>query len=175
MAKFTVRQSSLGQKEIEKLLIIFCQALAEIKKPTEAADFIQDLLSEQESLMLAKRLAVAKELIKGEAYLDIQKSLKVSAGTVARVNIWLRESGQGYRTILERIDKSAVKDITEAMPWKVRRRRATVYNWPMEMIEEIFLTSNKKQRQKILSSLNRLRSKSKIYKEINQVLYNMNK
>lgn len=175
MAKFTTRQSSLGSREIEKLLIIFCQALAEIKKPTEAADFVQDLLSEQESLMLAKRLAVARELIKGEAYIDIQKSLKVSAGTIARVNIWLRESGQGYRTILERIEKSPVNDVTEALPWKVRRRRATLYNWPKELIEEIYLTSNKKQRQKILSSLKRLRSKSKIYKEINQVLYNMSK
>lgn len=168
MAKFS--KITLTKKEQEEILISFCQALVEIKKPEEGANFIQDLLSKQEALMLAKRLMIAKLLIKGVTYDYIRDVLKVGPSTIARVNAWLLESGQGYRTIIERLEKSRVEEISQALPWRVRRRRATLYNWPQELLEEIILSADKHQRERIIGALDKINVKSALYKELSSLL-----
>lgn len=174
MARFS-NIVKLNKLEREKLLIAFCQALVEVKKPEEAAAFITDLLSRQEALMLARRLEIAKLLIQGETYSDIQKALKVSHGTIARVNAWLMESGQGFRMILERMNRKGDSEIIAgALPWRVRRRRITLYNWPTELLEEIILSANKRQRQRIVTTLDKLHKKSSLYKELSLLMKGYN-
>src|SRR3989344_2228694 len=102
MAKFS-RIPKLSQREQEELLIGFCKALATLKTQEEAAQFLKDLLSKQEAEMLAKRIEIARLLIKGFTYENIKKALKVSYGTVARVSEWLATSGEGYRLVVSRI------------------------------------------------------------------------
>jgi uncharacterized protein YerC len=72
MAKFP-RIPKLSKQEQEKLLIGFCKALVELRTPEEAAHFLKDLLSKQEAEMLAKRIEIARLLIEGLTYENIQK------------------------------------------------------------------------------------------------------
>src|SRR3989344_7060454 len=102
MAKFS-RISKLSPAEQETLLVGFCKALVELKTAEEAAHFLKDLLSRQEAEMLAKRIEIARLLIKGFTYSEIQKFLRVSHGTDARVSQWLATSGEGYRLVVSRV------------------------------------------------------------------------
>jgi len=168
MAKYIKQQNQISKEEREKLLIAFCKSIVEIKNPQEAAFFIQDLLSKQESLMLSKRLAIAARLIVGESYIEIKNSLMVSTNTIARVNAWLGESGQGYRTVLKRINTKPVVKNDKLQAWHTKKRGINMHNWPQELAKEIILTSNKRQQAKILRILNKVDSKCELYKDLNQ-------
>ena len=101
MAKFSKYQR-LPSAEHQKVLLELCHALVVVKKLEEAANLLIDLFSKQELEMVAKRLKIAKLLVKGYTYEKIRNELKVSQQTIARVNGWLDQSGAGYRLIIQR-------------------------------------------------------------------------
>ena len=110
MAKFG-RKYELTKKETEELLLDFSIVLSEIKKPREAVAFIKDILSASEARMLAKRLKIAELLLENLSYGKIARVLKVSSGTIARVNQWLQFSGDGYRILIERLQSKRKKRV----------------------------------------------------------------
>jgi len=81
---------------------IFLSTLSSLKRDS-ATDFVDDLLSETEKVMLAKRLSIALMTIKGYGPTEISDTLKVSQSTVNNVKKWLNLKGGGYRTTLEKI------------------------------------------------------------------------
>ncbi|RLC35333.1 MAG: hypothetical protein DRZ76_00320 [Candidatus Nealsonbacteria bacterium] len=72
-------------------------------------DFIIDLLTRQETITIAKRIKIAKFLIKGKNYRYIERTLNVSHGTIAKVNYWLAEGGEGFRLIVKKAHKKEHK------------------------------------------------------------------
>jgi transcriptional repressor NrdR len=62
----------MSRQEQEDLFIDFAKALSSVKNPVESANFIQDLLSEAEVVMLARRLQVARLLLDGCTYEEIE-------------------------------------------------------------------------------------------------------
>lgn len=169
MAKFS-KISKLSQSQKEELLIDFCEALTALKNSTEAAQFLKDLLGPQEIEMLAKRLAVAKRLIEGKTYGEIQTELKVSQGTIGRVNLWLQMSGAGYRLVAQRTKKKPEKYSQFAENMKAFKRRYARYYWPELLFEEVMKRAERRQREKLLSTLEGIEDKGKILKEFNQYL-----
>ena len=135
MAKFS-KASKLSPQEQQMLLVSFCKALVELRTPEEAAQFLRDLLSKQEAEMLAKRIEIARLLIKGLTYGEIGKILRVSHGTVARVSQWLATSGEGYRLIVNRVkpEKSEqqeyIEELEKPVSWRNIKRRHPLYFWP---------------------------------------------
>lgn len=89
----------------ERVWEIFLSSLSSLKKES-AANFVDDLLSDAEKIMLAKRLSVALMLIKNYSSAEISDTLKVSPSTVNSVKRWLNVKGEGYRTILSKIVRS---------------------------------------------------------------------
>lgn len=174
MAKFS-KFNKLTKKEEEQLLIEFCKALVELKTPEEAAQFLKDLLSKQEATMLAKRIEIARYLIKGWKYEDIKKSLKVSQGTIARVSQWLETSGDGYRLIVQRVkpEKSGLENMDElekAFSWKHFKKRHPSYFWPELLLEEIVKSAKKSQKERLRSILDKFDEKSELFEHLNQLL-----
>jgi uncharacterized protein YerC len=73
-------------KTIEKQIYnIWYQLMADIKSAEEAKIMFQDLFSETERQVIAKRLAIAIFLDKGRSYENIKNTLKVSSATIASV------------------------------------------------------------------------------------------
>lgn len=175
MAKFP-RIPKLSKQEQEKLLIGFCKALVELKTPEEAAHFLKDLLSKQEAEMLAKRIEIARLLIKGFTYADVQKMLKVSHGTIARVNQWLATSGEGYRLIVERVkeEKSETQEYIEELEkpfsWKRMKRRYPLYFWPDLLLEEFVRSAKKRQKERMQKILAQFDEKSEVFERLNLLL-----
>lgn len=63
----------------------------------------KDLFTHTEYKMFAKRLEIARRLLAGENYQNIQKDLKVTSGTVSRVNNILNEKGEGLKKVNEKL------------------------------------------------------------------------
>ena len=168
------RYSRISNKEKEELLEEFCQAISVLKSPKEIMNFITDLLTKQEMIMLAKRLKIAKLLIEGKDYRSIESLLKVSHSTIAKVNQWLLESGEGFRLVAERTKKEKPKPESfwelAMRDWRRFRRTHSLYFWPQLLIEEIIKTMNKKQKEKIRQAIKKLDYKSKLYKQISKLL-----
>jgi len=173
MAKYTKRQK-LKEEIEENLIIDFCTMVADLRSPEEAVLFIRDLLSKQEIRMLSKRLKIAKMLIDGDKYSDIITELKVSAGTISRINLWLNRSGEGFRLVLSRANKSEpVKP-----SWSGIKRKYPMYYWPEILLKEIVYSANKKQREKLKNIIASADKKTELLKELDIILrkrYNTSK
>jgi len=167
-------RSKISISERQKLLEEFCEALSVLKNPQEIMNFLTDLLTRQEIIVLAKRIKIAKLLIEGKDYRDIESSLKVSHGTIAKVNYWLLESGEGFRIVAERTKKEKPKPPTSwdyAMAdWRKFRRRYPLMFWPQLLFEDIIKAMNKSQKEKVRRAVAKLDRKSILYKQINKIL-----
>lgn len=89
---------------------LFIKTISNLKEPSDIQDFLEDLLSPTEKIMLVKRLAIAILLSKGYTYDKIDKALKVSRATIMHVSYWLKNGKSGYRKSVERIIKDKNKE-----------------------------------------------------------------
>jgi len=79
--------------------------IALLESRDEVKNFFKDLLSETEAIMLARRIQIAKMLLEGFGYEEIQKSLKTSGNTIASVHRWLQGGFGGYEKLVPRLQK----------------------------------------------------------------------
>lgn len=168
------KYSHISVSERTKLLEEFCEAITVLRGPQEIMNFLVDLLTKQELVMLTRRLKIAKFLIEGKGYQDIEGILKVAPTTIAKVNQWLEESGEGFRIVTERTKKEKPKPLGNwdiAMgEWRRFRRRYPSMFWPQLTIEGIIKTMNKRQKDKVRRAIKKLDHKSSTYKQINKLL-----
>ncbi len=166
MAKFTKRQK-LSKREETDLIIDFCNAVTSITSIEEATLFIQDLMSKSEIRMLAKRLKIARLLIENQTYYVISKKLKVGYSTIARVNFWLNQSGEGFRLIFNK--NRDFKKIKKPH-WSGIKRRYPMYYWPEILLKEIVYSANQRQKKKLINIIDTLDDKNETIKELNKIL-----
>lgn len=85
----------------EKVYEVFIKSIKNTQSSSEVVNFLNDLLSPVEKVMMAKRVAVAFLLLEGKyTYNDISRILKVSKGTIAKIHAVFALQGSGYRKIL---------------------------------------------------------------------------
>lgn len=89
---------------------LFLKTIVDIRTSDDARNFIEDLLSPTERVMLIKRLAIAVLLVKGYTYDDIDDTLKVSRSTIMNVSIWLKHGKNGYRKAANQIMEAQKKE-----------------------------------------------------------------
>ena len=167
MAKFSnIRR--LSKQEQQELFIDFAKALSILRSSVEAAQFIKDLLSESEALMLARRLKIANLLSEDFTYAQIRKVMKVSDPTIAKVQTWLRLYGEGYRIVIKRTKSSSSKANRET--WINLKRKYPMYYWPELLLKEIIKSANQREKQRLLGVLDDLKEKTKLSKELEQLL-----
>ena len=173
MAKFS---SKLSKKEVDKILYKLCFAIAEIKNPNEAAELLRDLLSYQESEMIAKRLKIAELLLHDKTYQEIYELLKVSPGTIARVQEWLKISGEGYQKAITRTTvNSTANKPNDYVPetWNSIKRHFPAYHWPEIVLENIIANSSKKQKEKIkvvIREMEKSKEKTELYHKLKKLM-----
>ncbi|MBF8249592.1 MAG: TrpR-like protein YerC/YecD [Candidatus Levybacteria bacterium] len=89
----------------DRIFEIFLITITQLKDKTEADQFISDLLTPTEKIMIAKRLAIAFLLEKKYDYRSIQKLLRVSTGTITAVNLARNLGSNGYKNVISKIIK----------------------------------------------------------------------
>src|SRR3989338_7673621 len=83
-------------KELENYIFnIFIKSIADLDNQLDIKNFLDDLLSPTEKIMLIKRLAIAVLLTKGYTYDQIDHTLKVSRPTIMNVSYFLKHGKSG--------------------------------------------------------------------------------
>lgn len=101
MAKISRR---LLNKELEDYIFeLFIKTITDLKDPNEVRNFLADLLSPIEKIMLVKRLAIAVLLTRGYTYDAIDETLKVSRPTIMNVSHSLKHGESGYQQAVKKI------------------------------------------------------------------------
>lgn len=85
------------------LLFDLLSAFSLLHSRDDAAKFLTDFLTRDEVRFLSKRLRVAKLLLLGWKYREIETTLNVSHATIAKVAVWLEEKGDGFRETIRKI------------------------------------------------------------------------
>ena len=94
-----VSKRYLSPKVEQQIFDTFVDSFTSLSSTQKTTDFLYDLLSPVEQVMLGKRLAIAYMLMKGHAQRSVADTLKVSQATVTKVNASLK-IGAGYRAII---------------------------------------------------------------------------
>lgn len=94
----------VAEKVERKIFRSLYQVLADLKKPKDVEKFLDDILSDTEKTVLAKRLGIAMYLSKNKSYEAIRQNLKVSSATIASVQKWMEQGGEGLMMALKRIE-----------------------------------------------------------------------
>ncbi|MBI2442696.1 MAG: hypothetical protein HYV40_02165 [Candidatus Levybacteria bacterium] len=169
------RLEKLSRTDQEDLLFDLVHALVQARSMQDAALFLQDLLTRKELHNLSKRLRIAKHLLTGRSYEEIEQILHVSHGTIAKIALWLAERGDGFRSIIQRLPKESDKNVKEYSDWDAFKRRHPLYFWPELLLEEVVRSANQKQKERIQDVLQKLDEKSTLHRRIEKLLYVSNK
>lgn len=125
-------------KELEFEMHTFLQfALADLQTKHDVQVFLDDLLTPTEKVMLGKRLFIAFLIEEGHDHRTISTMMHVSLSTISSVHFWLKNKGEGYRYVIQRMKKekkwveqiNRVNDLIESLftlhlPEKTRAYRA---------------------------------------------------
>ena len=102
------------QDQIHKILF---QVLSDAKTDVDIEFILRALLTESEMFMIAKRLAIAVFLDKGQSYEHIRDTLKVSTATIAAVAENMNK--KGMQMAVTRVKAEEWADV-----WSIRLSRA---------------------------------------------------
>ena len=104
MAGGKVKYNQLSKEEKMQFLGDFYSMVESLKDREEVKNFLKDLLTLSESVMLARRLQIAKMLIAGMSQEKIREKLKVGYSTIAGVQRWLQAGFGGYEKVVKRYE-----------------------------------------------------------------------
>ena len=96
-----VRYHQLSDSEKKKCLGDFYSMISLLKNRQDAKNFFKDLLTLSETVMISRRIQIAKLLLGGSTYDEIRRQLKVGPTTICQVEKWLNNGFGGYRKTIE--------------------------------------------------------------------------
>jgi TrpR-related protein YerC/YecD len=79
------------------------QAILALNTIEEVDAFLDDVCTKKEVEDMAIRLEVARLLLDGHTYEQIEYMTKISSATISRVNRCIQYGPQGYQTVLDRM------------------------------------------------------------------------
>ena len=83
----------------------FFNAILSLKTPEECCRVFEDVATIGEVQAMAQRLQVAKLLDQGLKYADIAERTGASTATISRVSRCLSYGADGYKLVLDRVQK----------------------------------------------------------------------
>ena len=81
----------------------FFKAIITLKTEKECEMFFDDICTIQELEAIAQRFEVAKLLVEGKSYVDINKETGASTATISRVSKCINYGEGGYKTAIRRL------------------------------------------------------------------------
>jgi len=88
---------------------LLCDAVLALQTREECYRFFDDLLTMNEFVSMAQRVAVARMLYNDEKYTDITYKTGASSATISRVKRCVRYGADGYTPVLRRLTEKTDK------------------------------------------------------------------
>ena len=94
-------ESKFKRDDIDELF----DAILTLRDREDCYRFFEDICTVNEIHSISQRLQVAKLLSQKRTYNEIEKITRASTATISRINKCLLYGADGYRRVLERLDK----------------------------------------------------------------------
>lgn len=91
-----VKTYEIDKREKYRIIGEFFDVIAELNSKKEVIDFFIGLLTPSESLMMARRIQIAKMLLEEANYEQISKKLRVGFETINKTDKWLHSGNDDY-------------------------------------------------------------------------------
>ena len=100
-----VRPRKVNNNERIEYLDALYTAVESLKSREEVKNFLRDLLTEGERIMIGRRIIIAKRLLENQSYEQIIREMKVGPDTIMRVHRWLEDDIDGYEKVVKKLEK----------------------------------------------------------------------
>ncbi len=97
-----------NQQRMETLDMLYTAAGA-IKGREATKQFLKELLTPSERIMLGRRIWIARLLLSGYTHAEIGAELEVGPNTVAKVDKWVQQQMPGYREAIKGLEREMKK------------------------------------------------------------------
>lgn len=104
----------MNEKLVDSATDRLFTAILSLRDIKECYAFFEDICTVAEIKSLAQRLHVAVMLRQGHTYTEICEATGVSTATISRVNRSLEYGADGYKIVLERLEKAGALDAPDA-------------------------------------------------------------
>jgi uncharacterized protein YerC len=155
------------QKRMEYLDILWT-SIAGLGGRDAVKNFFKDLLSESESIMLGRRIIIAKELLQGSSYAEIKMEHNVGTNTINRVQDWLTSGFGGYDKALEMFEKELnsrarrrkkIVEIREVGPFGSLKHKYPMQHLLFHLFDEVEAQVKLKKKTKYISKVRKKQAK----------------
>lgn len=99
------RMEDLGEKERVTTLDALYTAAGTVRGRTAMKQFLKELLTESERIMLGRRILIARLLLSGASRREVATRLGTSLRTIDTVQKWLAKQMPGYRSAIEAMEE----------------------------------------------------------------------
>lgn len=103
------RMEDLGEKERVTTLDALYTAAGTVRGRTAMKQFLKELLTESERIMLGRRILIARLLLSGASRREVATRLGTSLRTIDTVQKWLAKQMPGYHSAIEAMEEECVK------------------------------------------------------------------
>lgn len=117
-----IRSKELSDTDRMETFDALYTAVGTLRGRDAAKQFLRNILTESERIMLGRRILIARELLGGATYDDIVEDYGVGRDTITRIARWLDEQLPGYEKVLADMAQE-LKDRNEK--FKDRKKYAT--------------------------------------------------
>jgi len=100
-----VKAREIPSEQRIEILDALYTAAGTVKGRAAMKTFLRDLLTESERIMLGRRILIARKLIAGETFEEINEELHVGRDTVWKVQRWLQDQLPGYENAIADMEK----------------------------------------------------------------------
>lgn len=129
-----VKYNQLTELEKKTYLGDFYTMVSLLKDRDEVKNFLKDLLTLSEVVMISRRLHVAKMLMEGHSYEEIRKKMKIGVATITQVDRWLNNGFGGYKAIVRRHKEGEAKRAKENIPAAPFSLKAIRKKYPLHFL-----------------------------------------
>lgn len=127
----------VDQSQRRRMMDDFFEMVSKMKTKQDVANFFKDMLTPSETLMLTRRIEIAKMLLGGSSYADIKKMLKVGDNTINYVNRWLYSGFGGYLNELHvSKDRKEAKRKFPTSEWNAIKKKYPAHFLVFNMIDK---------------------------------------
>lgn len=100
-----VQSDQLSDAERMKTLDALYTSVSTLEGREATKEFLKDLLTESERIMLGRRILIARALLSGSTYDEIVEEFKVGKDTILRIHRWLDDQLPGYENVISEVEK----------------------------------------------------------------------
>lgn len=100
-----VKPRKIQNRDRMRYLDTLYTAMSGLKSREEIKNFLRDLLTESERVMVGRRIIIAQMLLEEKSYDEIIRELKVGKDTIMRVHRWLEDETEGYEKAIKKLEK----------------------------------------------------------------------